>query len=165
MIESQGRTRAKNHAVWVPITADNGSQLVGMCRLHLIHENHEFEASGADPPKETVDATFGNKEFLNNLRSAIIPAKVDDMFFGADWSQPHFEFPDTFVETLGENGYQNAHEKNIAGHSDERGYRSEERTFIVAEIAWIRQPQEGPPDRIKRIGECLVCAQRNPIAD
>jgi hypothetical protein len=52
------------------------------------------------------------------------------------------------IEPLHQDGGQRPHEQDVAEHGDRGGHRCPGYADVLSEVAGVRQPQKGPPDRL-----------------
>jgi len=63
--------------------------------------------------------------------------------------QPLLQAIHSLVQPLHENGDECPHEKDIAEDGYHRRYRCLGDALVIAQVAWIGEAQEGPPDGIR----------------
>mgnify|MGYP000305454204 CR=1 FL=1 len=121
--------------------------------VRVLGKHDDPQHAGVVGFQETRHPPAGAQQLQHDVGCSMCPAQNQHVTGKRDRSCPRFDALDELVHPLGEDGDQQTEKQQVAEHRDHRRDRTTDKPFVVAQIAGIREAEEGPPYRFADLVE------------
>ena len=148
-VQAQRGAAAQDDLPVVPIGAELELDVLPEARIRALGQQGHAQAAGPALLQETLYPSLRDQDLLQDRQRAAGPTQEDEVRVEGDRGQPLLQAVHGLAQPLHENGDERPHEQDVAEDGYRRRYRGLGDALVIAQVAWIGEAQEGPPDGIR----------------
>ena len=149
VVQAQRGAAAQDDLPGVPMGAELELDVLPETGIRAFGQQGHAQAPGPPLLQETLHPSLRDQDLLQDRQRAAGPTQEDEVRVEGDRRQPLLQTVHGLAQPLHENGDERPHEQDVAEDGYRRRYRGLGDALVIAQVAWVGEAQEGPPDGVR----------------